>query len=141
MGYCEGDDKWCPLQESNLQLALRRGSLYPFNYGGLCICFYIIGASRKLVNISISSPGCLTISLPPMAPPAKLVNGFLCSGPFRMNMRIPSIAYLTKKKHASLHPWEYAEREISMGRCSNRTSFSIERSRCRPKKEKDFSPS
>lgn len=22
---------WCPLQESNLQLALRRGSLYPFN--------------------------------------------------------------------------------------------------------------
>lgn len=23
--------KWCPLQESNLQLALRRGSLYPFN--------------------------------------------------------------------------------------------------------------
>jgi len=75
------------------------------------------------------------------SPTAKLVNGFLCSGPFRMNMRIPSIAYLTKKKHASLHPWEYAEREISMGRCSNRTSFSIERSRCRPKKEKDFSPS
>lgn len=72
-----------------------------------------------------------------MAPPAKLVNGFLCSGPFRMNMRIPSIAYLTKKKHASLHPWEYA----SMGRCSNRTSFSIECSRCQPKKEKDFSPS
>ena len=52
-----------------------------------------------------------------------------------------SIAYLTKKKHASLHPWEYAEREISMGRCSNRTSFSIECSRCQPKKEKDFSPS
>ena len=75
------------------------------------------------------------------SPTAKLVNGFLCSGPFRMNMLIPSIAYLTKKKHASLHPWEYAEREISMGRCSNRTSFSIERSRCRPKKEKDFSPS
>lgn len=24
---------WCPQQESNLQLALRRGSLYPFNYG------------------------------------------------------------------------------------------------------------
>lgn len=25
------NSEWCPLQESNLQLALRRGSLYPFN--------------------------------------------------------------------------------------------------------------
>ena len=78
---------------------------------------------------------------------------FTTYGPSRQaGQRLPLIRFLpdgyadffhrvTKKKHASLHPWEYAEREISMGRCSNRTSFSIERSRCRPKKEKDFSPS
>ena len=27
-------DMWCPRQESNLYLALRRRSFYPLNYGG-----------------------------------------------------------------------------------------------------------
>ncbi len=33
LGFLRGRKKCskCPLQESNLQLALRRGSLYPFN--------------------------------------------------------------------------------------------------------------
>ena len=29
---------WHPRRESNSQLTLRRGLLYPFNYGGLCNC-------------------------------------------------------------------------------------------------------
>ena len=28
-------NKWCPRQESNLHLSLRRALLYPFNYGGI----------------------------------------------------------------------------------------------------------
>ncbi len=32
--------EWCPQQESNLQLALRRGSLYPFNYGDVKPGYY-----------------------------------------------------------------------------------------------------
>ena len=30
---CPSAQYWRPQEESNLQLALRRGSLYPFNYG------------------------------------------------------------------------------------------------------------
>ena len=32
---------WHPQQESNLQLALRRGLLYPFNYESKCVSSYL----------------------------------------------------------------------------------------------------
>lgn len=45
---------WYPQRESNPQLPLRRGPLYPFNYGGMCFFFDHL---RQVIMLSCNAVG------------------------------------------------------------------------------------
>ncbi len=51
---CADATWWCPQQDSNLRLCLRRATLYPLSYGGVCLhCTTVQGGVKPAACISV----------------------------------------------------------------------------------------